>query len=261
MRMKGSKWVRAIGERSRPTASHHSDTQPKRDGDAKDRDTEIDDVVIKRQCQQVERNVSTEYRIDHAGRRGAKEPHERNPERGREESHEAGKTNSDDPRRSFRDHRIGPAQYAQVGADKQADQQQDREENCHAVFKRQPIAMALAQLAKPIDFQRDAERRFKDDDAEDGNQNVGGIAIEPAHERNVVAARSLSEGANQGQRRPQENKQVEDPEHRSFLHLGGSRTFGRHSKAAVTYYFALLRTAVLCLKYKEQYSAKCFGVV
>ena len=87
MRMKGSKWVRAIGERSRPAASHHTDAQPKRDCDAKDRDTEIDDVVIKRQCQQVERKVSTEYRIDHTGRRGAEEPHERNPERGREEAH------------------------------------------------------------------------------------------------------------------------------------------------------------------------------
>jgi len=48
--------------------------------------------------------------------------------------------------------------------------------------------MALAQLLKPVVFEEDAERHFKNDDPEDGSQNVGGIAIEAVYKRNVVAA-------------------------------------------------------------------------
>jgi hypothetical protein len=217
MRVRGCAEGRATDERSRFGASRHPHTHPKRDRDAKDYDDDIDDVVVERQCQQVERKIFAEHRIDDAGRRGAEEPHERNPERSREESDQGGEPKSDDPRRTCRDHRIRPTQCAQVGADKQAHREQDHEENRHAIFKRQPIAMALAQLLKPVAFERDAERRFKDDDPEDSSQNVGGIAIEPVHKRNVVAAATSHQGAGQGQRRPHEHKEVGDPEHRSSL--------------------------------------------
>ena len=76
--------------------------------------------------------------------------------------------------------------------------------------------MTLAQLFKPIVFEGDAERRFKDDDPEDSRQNVCGIAIEPVHKRNVVATSPLHQGAGQGQRRPHKHKQVGDVEHQSF---------------------------------------------
>ena len=172
-------------------------------------------VVVERQCQQVEGKISAEHRIDRAGRRGTEEPHERNPQRSREESDQGCEPKSDDPRRTGRDHHIRPRQYAQVGDDKQADREQDPEENCHTIFERQPIAMALAQLRKPVVFEGDAERRLKDDDAEASSQDVGGIAIEPVHKCNVVATSALHQGTDQGQRRPQEQKQIEDLEHRS----------------------------------------------
>ena len=188
MRVRGAERVHAIGERNSSTASHHPDTHPKRNHDAKDSDDDFDNVVVERQRQQIEGEIPAEHRIDHTGRNGAEEPHEWNPQRRREKSDQGREHKSNDPRRASRDDCIRPAQCAQVCADKQADQKRDHQKNRHAIFKRQPIATALAQLLKPVVFEGDAERRFKKDDPEDCNQNVGGIAIEAVYKRNAVAA-------------------------------------------------------------------------
>jgi hypothetical protein len=86
--------------------------------------------------------------------------------------------------------------------------------------------MALAQLLEPIVFEGDAERRFKEDDSENGGENVRGLAIQPMHKRNVIAAPPLQQGTGQGQRCQREHKQVEDLVHRSFSQSCRSKIFG-----------------------------------
>ena len=151
MRVRGSEWIGAVGERSRRAVCHNPHDGPKRDRDPKDTNDNFDNVVVEGQRQQVEGEISAEHRIDHASRRGAEEPHERDPQRRREKSNQGRNNKSNDPRRARRDD-IRPGQYAQVDADKQADQKRDDKENCHTIFKRQPIATTLTQVLETSSF-------------------------------------------------------------------------------------------------------------
>jgi hypothetical protein len=50
--------------------------------------------------------------------------------------------------------------------------------------------VALSQFGKPIVLKRNTQCRFETDDGENGDPNIGGIAIEAVYKCDMVAAAS-----------------------------------------------------------------------
>src|SRR5271166_2397196 len=92
------------------------------------------------------------------------------------------------------------AQCPQVVSYEDADKDKNGDENPEPKPKRQPISVKLAEFVEPINLQRYRQRGLETYDAENGNRDIGEVAIEAVQEHDRRTASLRQDCAAEGER-------------------------------------------------------------